>query len=572
MKIRCRIIPGLASLAFLLHLNLLISTAFAQTTMFTYQGRVTANGAGFTGTGLFEFALVTSSNANQTATATANPPSGGFITGYTVTAPGNGYVSAPAVTVSGGGGSGAAAHANISGGAVISLSVDSPGSNYTSGPMVTIAPPPPNILYTTYWSNDGSSVNGSQPGLAVSVPVTNGLFTVVLGDTTQPNMAFMPASLFAQPGLQLLIWFNDGTHGFAQMLPAQNLTPTPYAVQALDANNALTALTANNVSGSVSAAQLTSIGNTNGGTRNFFAGPAGNATMSGDFNTAAGMDALINDTSGEGNTAFGSQALKSNNSGIQNTAIGAFALDVNGSGSYNTAVGNIALLDNSGSNNTAVGQSALQHNEFGNGNTAVGQNALGNNAFGSGNIAIGQNAGTSITTGSNNIYIGNPGFGDETNVIRIGTTQTKAVFNGIHGNSLLGLGGGVVCVDGSGLLATGAEYPVALAATLKLGTNAQFYASGGIEDLYIIRGVVSSTGAILAGTGFTVSHTGTGLYTITFTTAFSAMPAVTVTPQSGLGRIATCTSVGAGSTGIDTRDTSGTATDNQFNFIAIGPK
>lgn len=79
------------------------ATLIAQSTVFTYQGRVTVNGTDFTGAGQFKFALVTSSNANHTATAMANAPSGGFITGYNVVSGGNGYVSVPAVIVFGGG-------------------------------------------------------------------------------------------------------------------------------------------------------------------------------------------------------------------------------------------------------------------------------------------------------------------------------------------------------------------------------------------------------------------------------------------------------------------------------------
>src|SRR3954467_10734222 len=40
----------------------------------------------------------------------------------------------------------------------------------------------------TFWSNDLSSVNGNEPLAAVSIPVSNGLYSVLLGDTTIPNM------------------------------------------------------------------------------------------------------------------------------------------------------------------------------------------------------------------------------------------------------------------------------------------------------------------------------------------------------------------------------------------------
>lgn len=211
----------------------LLGTTFspAQNTAFTYQGRVTSGGAPFSGVGQFKFALVTSTNANQRATATANL-SGPFVVSYNVTSGGTGYITPPAVTIFGGGGSGATAHATISGGVVTSVLPDSAGSGYTSAPTVAIAPPPANISFTSFWSNDGTSVAGSEPSAAIGVPVSNGLFTVVLGDTTLPNMAAIEASLFLQPRLQLRIWFNDGVNGFAALQPPQDLTPAPYAVVA----------------------------------------------------------------------------------------------------------------------------------------------------------------------------------------------------------------------------------------------------------------------------------------------------------------------------------------------------
>jgi trimeric autotransporter adhesin len=229
----------------------------AQNTVFTYQGRVSDSGTNFTGTGLFEFALVASTNNNHTATGTANAPTGGFITGYTLTFGGNGYVTAPAVHITGSGGSGATADTTISGGVVTSINAVSAGSGYTSAPTVTIDPPPMNMSYTTYWSNDGTSVNGSEPSNGVSVAVSGGLFTVVLGDATLPNMTAIPPSLFTtQTSLQLVIWFNDGVSGFGMLTPAQILTPTPYATFANSASNLLGALPAAQVSGTLNNGNL----------------------------------------------------------------------------------------------------------------------------------------------------------------------------------------------------------------------------------------------------------------------------------------------------------------------------
>jgi hypothetical protein len=418
---------GLFAAALLLStLNPQLSTLFAQGTTFTYQGRVTANGTNFNGLGLFKFALVTSTNASSQATATAHL-TGNFVTTVSIDLGGSGYTTPPLVTFSGGGGSGAAATATVSGGAVTAITVNSAGSGYTNAPIVTIAPPPDSIAFVTYWSNDGTSSNGSEPSAAVGVGVASGLFTVVLGDPTVTNMMAIDASIFTQPNLQLRIWFDDGLHGSAALSPVQTLTPAPYAIQALNANSA------SNLLGSFTAALLTSIGNSNG-SANFFVGPSGNATTS----------------------------------GAQNTAVGNFALQSNTSGSYNTAEGYGALfLNQNGSGNTAVGYDALLFNTNGNNNTALGASALQNNRSGSGNIAIGKNAGVAITTGNNNIDIGNDGFGNESDVIRIGTTQTMAVMNGIYNGSIAS-GSGLVCVNPQGLLGTVAGGGATLTGNLRL--------------------------------------------------------------------------------------------------------
>jgi hypothetical protein len=219
--------------AFLFNLQFL--TADAQDAMFTYQGCVTDNGTNFTGTGQFIFILLTSTNISSQAIATANV-SLGQITSIAVTDDGNGYsLEPPIVTITGGGGLGATAHVSLMlDYSVAAIAIDNPGSNYTSAPTVTIAPPPPDILRHDYW------ISGRLP-YAVSVPVTNGLFTVVLGDTTISNMMAIDASLFTQTNLQLAIQFSDGVNGFASLEPFQNLTPTPYAIFANTAGNVDTA-------------------------------------------------------------------------------------------------------------------------------------------------------------------------------------------------------------------------------------------------------------------------------------------------------------------------------------------
>jgi hypothetical protein len=106
---------------------------------------------------------------------------------------------------------------------------------------------------------------------------------------------------------------------------------------------------------------------------NAFLGFAGNANMTGQFNTAAGPLAFINNTSGRNNTVVGVSALTANTTGSYNTGIGTGALPANSAGIENTAVGDSALNSNTtGGSNTANGRFALYYNTTGADNTALG--------------------------------------------------------------------------------------------------------------------------------------------------------------------------------------------------------
>jgi hypothetical protein len=320
MKTQSRFLAHVAIVCFTVSLICCVSGK-AQNTTFTYQGHVLTNGVGFAGTGQFEFALVTSANTNSTATAVASITAGGGpVSAITIISPGNGYVTAPAVTISGGGGSGATATAIIGGGGapnqVSSIMINNPGSNYTSVPTVTIAPPPVGIGYTTYWNNDGNGLAGSgvngvsglqQPASAVNVGVTNGLFTVILGNAQLINMTAIPAALFSsQPNLQLQIWFNDGVHGLSPVSPLQTLTPTPNAVMALNASNLLGTLPASQISGAVTLSQLPAVVITNG---------ASGVTISGTFSGDGASLSNLNAATVGGEGAWNFWQLGGNNVG-----------------------------------------------------------------------------------------------------------------------------------------------------------------------------------------------------------------------------------------------------------------
>jgi hypothetical protein len=86
---------------------------------------------------------------------------------------------------------------------------------------------------TTYWSNDSTSAAGSQPAAAVQLPVSKGLYTAPLGDTSTPNMAgFDTMNLGTNTDFRLRVWFDDGTHGSQLMTPDQGIGSVPFAFNA----------------------------------------------------------------------------------------------------------------------------------------------------------------------------------------------------------------------------------------------------------------------------------------------------------------------------------------------------
>ena len=100
---------------------------------------------------------------------------------------------------------------------------------------------------TTFWSNGTATV---------SVPVTKGLYAVLLGDTTVANMASsIPSAIFANPDVRLRVWFNDGVTGLQQLTPDQRLGTVGFAQIAANVPDG--AITSNKLAaGAVTSAQL----------------------------------------------------------------------------------------------------------------------------------------------------------------------------------------------------------------------------------------------------------------------------------------------------------------------------
>lgn len=72
----------------------------------------------------------------------------------------------------------------------------------------------------TYWSSGDSTV---------AIPVTKGLYSVLLGDT---GMNPIPASVFTHGDVRLRVWFDDGTHGLLLLSPDSRIASVGFAMMA----------------------------------------------------------------------------------------------------------------------------------------------------------------------------------------------------------------------------------------------------------------------------------------------------------------------------------------------------
>jgi hypothetical protein len=87
----------------------------------------------------------------------------------------------------------------------------------------------------TYWSNDGTDSSADAPSASVPLTVANGLFTVLLGDTTLDGMkAPLSASVFAAADRRLRVWFSTTglTGSFEQFSPDYAIGAVPFALNA----------------------------------------------------------------------------------------------------------------------------------------------------------------------------------------------------------------------------------------------------------------------------------------------------------------------------------------------------
>lgn len=87
------------------------------------------------------------------------------------------------------------------------------------------------------WSNDGTSAGGGEPVEAVTLPVSAGLFNVLLGD---PDLSMVPLEhwVFNDPQSVLRTWFSPDGGDFSLLEPDLPIATAPYAFVAQFAHDA----------------------------------------------------------------------------------------------------------------------------------------------------------------------------------------------------------------------------------------------------------------------------------------------------------------------------------------------
>jgi hypothetical protein len=370
---------------------------------------------------------------------------------------------------------------------------------------------------TSFWSNDGTSTGGSEPGTAVALTVTNGLYSVLLGDTTIPNMTVaIPFSAFNNSDVRLRVWFNDGTHGSQLLSPDQRIAAVGYSMTAVTA----VTMPASGVTGT--------LGVTHGGTGSTTAGGAltnlGAAATSGNLSqftstTSAQLAGVVTDETGTGPLVFGSSPT------ISSPTISSPTISSGTISSPTISTPTITGTTTLEGNNLNVGGDAnfilaRPTNTTGAGALFLirGQDATGTNQNGG---ALLLNAGVGTGTGQNgNISIGS------SNTSAVNITPTTAFLGAIH-------------------LSTGTAAAPSLTFTndsntgmFRSAADTLDFATGGVSRMSISpTGVISGDGSGLTLGQSALTVFGTSTQAIPNTGGFTLLPGLTQTltlPANGV--------------------------------------
>jgi hypothetical protein len=169
---------------------------------------------------------------------------------------------------------------------------------------------------TSLWSHDSSSAGGAMPVTAVSLPVSGGLFSVGLGDTTVPGMLHpIVSAIFQNSNLRVRIWFSDGVIAPA-VIADHAITSTGYAFFAMNVPDA-SITSAKIAGGAVGSTQLANDVTFS----QLRLDESGTETVSLDASTGAGEGALLTMRNGLGATTV---SLDSDTFGERGSALTLF--------------------------------------------------------------------------------------------------------------------------------------------------------------------------------------------------------------------------------------------------------
>jgi hypothetical protein len=257
------------------------------------------------------------------------------------------------------------------------------------------------VSSTQVGSVSGSAVTGTIP--VASVPAGSGNY---VQNTTSPQVA----SNFNISG--------DGRAGGTLSANAVNAT-TQYNI---GSSRVLSIAGSSNLFAGVGAGTA----DTTGANNSFFGAGAGGSNTTGNFNSFVGNSAGHSNTSGQENAVFGIEAGFVNTTGSQNSFFGAYAGNTNTTGNSNSFFGdNAGLFNSTGHENSFFGRSAGRSNTTGIQNSFFGRDAGQTNISGSNNTFFGYQAGNANSDGFFNVFLGT--FAGNTNTT--GDNNTLVGYN-----------------------------------------------------------------------------------------------------------------------------------------------
>lgn len=406
MKDHIRLFAALALI------NIGLVAACAQSTVFTYQGRLDVNGDPVSGTYDFRFRLATDPFGNNYVGSSV------LIGGQSIT---NGLF-----TVQLDFGSGAFTGNNYW--LEVNVRTNGPGGYTLLSPLQPITPVPYAIFSTTA-NNALNATSASSAAKATTATTADAVAANGVNTFAIKNEAVTSAKIAGGQVVKSLTASGNTLYDNVTLVAGNNVTITPSGQTltiAAAGGQAVTSL--NGLQGEVTLSGTSELTVSTGAGTLMLGVTAASANTA---NTMVKRD--IDGGFSAGTVTLGGN-LNLQGSGIVYLGNRTF---LHGSGSWNFFGGiGAGNLSAAGIDNVGVGGLALSQST-GNANTAIGYNAMSGNNTGHANIALGVGAGSKLTTGKYNICIGNSGVAGDDGTTRIGDEHTySTVIAGIYGNNI----------------------------------------------------------------------------------------------------------------------------------------